>query len=91
MYAIELRDEGNYGFELPAELIVVTAQEAKAATFVFARHVAGLKEDEDANDNEDVDADIERQIDERARGKGNDSGRQCKTFGTYIISYIGNL
>lgn len=90
MYAIELRDEGEYKFELPDELIVVTAQEAKAATFVFARHVAGLKEDEDANDDE-ADADIERQIDERARGEENDGGRQCKTsFGTYI-TFIGSI
>lgn len=40
-YSIELRGDMNdtHRFELPAEYIVVTAEEAKAATFVFAEHV----------------------------------------------------
>lgn len=41
-YTIELRDTGVYGFELPAEYIDLTAQEAKVAIHVFAQRIANL-------------------------------------------------
>lgn len=42
-YTIELRDEGRYGFVLPASFIQSTAQEAQAFVFTVAQAVAELK------------------------------------------------
>lgn len=45
-YSIELRGEQSRRitrFELPARYIVVTAEEAKAATFVFANRIVNNK------------------------------------------------
>lgn len=81
-YAIELRDEGEFAFELPAELIDVTAQEAKAATFVFARHVADSTVDGEENDINEDDKRIENEIEEKTKLKGKDSvKRQNKVIG----------
>lgn len=41
-YTIELRDQDNYGFRLPAEYIVVSAEEAKVAIHVFAQRIAKI-------------------------------------------------
>lgn len=38
-YTIELRDQGTYGFTLPAHYIIPTAQEAMAAVKTVARAV----------------------------------------------------
>lgn len=42
-YTIELRDEGRYGFVLPASYIQSTAREAEVFVFTVAQAVAEVK------------------------------------------------
>lgn len=42
-YTVELRDEGRYGFVLPANFIQASAQEAQSFVFTVAQAVAQLK------------------------------------------------
>lgn len=42
-YTVELRDEGNYGFVLPARFIPLAGQEAQTFVFTVAQAVAELK------------------------------------------------
>ena len=52
-FTIELRDEGRYGFMLPANQIIASGEESLAFVRVIARNLAYAKEDEEVEEQQE--------------------------------------